>query len=152
MRKTAPPLGDSQRKPATAVPVAGLPYHVPGWLLDGEYRQLSERTLDSRKRLCEKFLWFLRQREYATCGPQEIKAFLAYVGRGHQEVGGRWGNERLTEAVRPSTSATHYNILRALFVFIAQEEGLEDSTMRKLAPPRARADQVQPFSREQAAL
>jgi hypothetical protein len=75
------------QKTEAAIPIADLEYHIQGWLLDGECRELSDRTLDSRRRLTGKLLWFLRDREYPTCGTQELRAFLACVRRGRQDPG-----------------------------------------------------------------
>ncbi|MBI3911912.1 MAG: hypothetical protein HY320_13400 [Armatimonadetes bacterium] len=142
MRKTAPPFSTLEG----AVLTADLDNHIQNWLLDGEYRQHSQRTLDARRRLLDKFRWFLRQQEAPACGAREVRAFLAYAGRGHEQPEGRWENPRL----RPGTVASYYNILRAFFGFLVAEGVLEAPPMANLRAPIARADQVQPFTREQA--
>ncbi|MBI3911313.1 MAG: site-specific integrase [Armatimonadetes bacterium] len=45
MQKRPPPFA----KPAARIPVADSQYHFQCWLLDGEIRQLSPRTLDARR-------------------------------------------------------------------------------------------------------
>src|SRR4051794_38936101 len=98
MKIKAPPFTKTE---ATAISLKELEYHAQGWVLDGECRQLSPRTISSRRDLLHKLVWFLQQRECAACGPYELRAFLAYVGNGHQDEAGRWGNRRMTAAVRP---------------------------------------------------
>src|SRR5437764_13882729 len=89
-----------------------LERHAKGWLFDSEYRQHSPRTLEARRFLVEKLVWWLRQEEREGCGAGEIRGFLAYIGRAHPS--GRWGNARQTKAVRPRTVATHFGNLRTL--------------------------------------
>ncbi len=55
MQKTAPRLTNS----GTSFSVSKLQLYAQGWLLDGEIRQLSKRTLDTRRDLVKKLLWFL---------------------------------------------------------------------------------------------
>jgi hypothetical protein len=42
-----------------ALPVADLKCHVDGWLITGEINPHSSRTLDTRRDLTGKLLWFL---------------------------------------------------------------------------------------------
>lgn len=58
-------------KPAPAV--AELRRWADGWLLDCRYRQMSRSTLDTRRRLLEKLLWWLVQQERVTCVPPSPK-------------------------------------------------------------------------------
>jgi site-specific recombinase XerD len=146
MRKAAPSFVKAGEATLT---VSDLEYHAEGWLLDGEIRQWSPRTLESRRALIGKLRWFLKQQEATDCGPNELRAFLAYVTRGHEREGGRWGNERMTKPVKAGTVVSYYNILRALFAFIQQEGALVESPIESLRPPVDRADQIQPFTNEQ---
>jgi integrase/recombinase XerD len=134
-----------------ALPVGTLEEQAAGWLDDGKYRQLSPRTLEARRDLVSKLLWFLRQREAERCGLMELRSFLAYMSRGHEEPGGRWGNPRLTKPVKPSTIETHFVNLRTLFTFLVAEGVIDTSPMDGLKPPVVRDDQVQPFTNEQVA-
>jgi hypothetical protein len=119
-----PPLFTSS---GVAILTAELAAYAYGWLLDGQIRQLSARTLDSRRRLLAKLDWFLRTREYTSCGRAEIRAFLAYVRTGHED--GRWGNPRGHRPIRPVTTRTYYEILRAFFRFLVSHGVLEASPM-----------------------
>src|SRR5579862_6297824 len=100
---------------AASVSVSALAKNAPGWLLDGEIRQHSHTTLALRRIIIDKLLWFLRQREYPECGVTELRQFFVYLTNGHKEPGGRWGNPRETEPVRPSTVATYHRHLKTLF-------------------------------------
>jgi site-specific recombinase XerD len=146
MRKTAPYSSTS-----TALTVSELQSLTDGWLLDGELRQLSPRTLEARQRLVGKFLWFLSEKGFTCCGRLEVRAFLAHVSRGHEEPAGRWGISRLNRQVRPSTTTTYFNILRSPFSFLVEEGAMEASPIETLRPPIFRPDQVQPFNEEQIA-
>src|ERR1700691_4316049 len=83
--------------------VAQLERYAEGWLLDGEIRQHSKQTIATRRIFTSKLLWFLRHKEYAECGLMELRQFLAYLGKGHLDPGGRFGNPHLTQPVRPRT-------------------------------------------------
>src|SRR5947209_20205592 len=99
MPKTAP-----YSSTAPTLKTGELKRFADGWLLDGEVRQLSPRTQDSRQRLIRKLLWFLGEKGLTSCGKPELRAFLAYVSRGHEDPGGRWGNPRMDRPVKPGTS------------------------------------------------
>ena len=60
-----------------------------GWVLDSKLRQLSDRTVGTRRDITGRFLWFLNYRQFLSCGTLEIKQFIGYVATGHKEPGGR---------------------------------------------------------------
>jgi integrase/recombinase XerC/integrase/recombinase XerD len=136
-------------KNEAAISVEQLERYAEGWLLDGEIRQLSKSTLDGRRIVIDKLLWFLKQREYPVCSTMELRQFLAYISTGHENAQGRWGNPQLTRRVRPTTPVTYFSRLRTLFRFLVQEEAIVVSPMEKMRPPVARPDQIQPFDQAQ---
>lgn len=136
-----------QQRPA--VSLSDLDLNAQGWLLDGELRLHSKDTLALRRTILDKLLWFLRQHEHASCGTSELKLFLAYLSRGHERPGGRWGNDQLTRQVRPSTVQTYHRHLRTFFRWLVSEGVIDASPMDGVAAPLARPDQVQPFAMEQ---
>jgi integrase/recombinase XerC len=142
MRKTQLTLTNS-------LPVGELARNIQGWLLDGEVRQHSPNTLARRRIVTEKLIWFLRHKELEQCGAPELRAFLAYLGNGHETEGGRWGNPQLTRKVRPTTVSDYYRDLRALLNFLVADGVLEASPLANIKPPIARPDQIQPFTTEQ---
>jgi hypothetical protein len=95
-------------KTEAALPTAEIERNVQGWLLDSEIRQHSPATLAVRKIVLEKLLWFLEKHSLACCATLELRRFLSYLMRGHEEKGGRWGNSRLSRPVRPATVATYH--------------------------------------------
>lgn len=145
MPKTAPRFKNSDQR----IHMAELVSAAEGWLLDGEIRQHSKRTLEARRSIIDKLIWFLRSKECPSCGTLELRQFLAYVSRGHEQVGGRWGNAQMTRPVRPRTVHTYHGHLRTFFGWLVQEGILEASPMDVIAAPIARADQVQPFNERQ---
>jgi hypothetical protein len=48
---------------ADGIPVLQLERMAQGWLLDGDIRQHSRRTLEARRSLLDRLLWFLRDRQ-----------------------------------------------------------------------------------------
>lgn len=120
-----------------------------GWLLDGEIRQHSPQTNAVRRIVIQKLLWFLKDREYPACGTQELRQFLAYLTRGHNDEGGRWGNPQLTRPVRPRTVKDYHGHLRTFFRWIVTEGAIGDSPMEPIAAPISRPDQIQPFTDQQ---
>lgn len=122
---------------------------IVSWLLDGKLRQLSPGTLANRKLITDKLLWFLTQQELPECGVPELKRFFAYLGSGHEQEGGRWGNPANCKPVRPSTFLMYYGRLRTLFASLVEEGTIESSPFDHLKPPIVRDDQIQPFTQTQ---
>jgi site-specific recombinase XerD len=138
-------------KNEASIGVAKLERYAEGWLLDGEIRQHSQQTLTTRKIITSKLVWFLRHKEYEECGLMELRQFLAYLTKGHLEPGGRFGNPHLTQPVRPRTVKDYHSHLRTFFRWLVDEGGVDACPMDGIAPPIARADQIQPFTETQVA-
>jgi len=119
------------------------------WLLDCELRQHSKQTLFSRRDYLNRFLWFLKHRDYQEVGPPEIKQFLLYLSNGHQEPGGRWGQPRNTKPMRPVTIHGYYRTLKTLFNWLVEDEAITETPMRRIRPPVVRDDVKQPISETQ---
>lgn len=118
--------------------------------MDGQIRQLSAQTLVNRRGIIDRLLWFLRERGAESCGPRELRAFLAYLSAG-TDGESRWGSA-IANTARPasaSTVKTYHGELRTFFRFLVAEEALAVSPMERLAPPVCRPDQVQPFTEAQ---
>ena len=96
------------RRAPDSVSVADLETFVDQWLFDGEGRHLSPRTLDFRRDLTQKLLWWLKREGHSVFGPDQVRGFLAYINTGHKEDGGRWGNPRMTRPACPGTTHTYY--------------------------------------------
>src|SRR4051794_22165572 len=109
MRKKAPVSGTSEE--LTDLTTTQWQRLAQGWILDGEIRQLSTRTLEERQMVLEKLAWFFDQRRLTSCGTHELRSFLAYVARGHEDPAGRWGNPRNREPVKPRTLMAYYRVL-----------------------------------------
>ena len=131
------------------IATADLEWFAEGWLLDSDMRQLSAQTVAARRFLIDKLLWFLHRNQLTLCGSSELRAFLAYVSRGHETPEGRWGNPANRDRVKPGTVHTYHGNLRTLFRFLVAEGTLEESPMEALRAPVVRKDQVQPFTPEQ---
>jgi integrase/recombinase XerC/integrase/recombinase XerD len=150
MARATATFAGSRRQPeagerASVVSVRALERHVEGWLLDGEIRQLSRRTLAERRILLRRFVWFVNQQEFESVGKGELRAYLGYLYGAHEQ-GGRWGDARRTKPLRPTTTKTHYVNLKVFFRWLVQEGAIDSSPMEALPPPVVREDQIQPFS------
>jgi len=126
----------------------GLQRLIDGWILTNEVSNCSPRTIEKRKLLLSKFLWFLRDREIAEIDRMACRNFLHYVSHGHKEAGGRWG-AGWTRETKPSTVNSFHGTLRAFFNWYREEEDRDSSPMDKVEPAINRDDQIQPFSDDQ---
>lgn len=149
MKKTA------LRSPKPAAPVSAgirvsdLAFYGKNWLLDGEVRQHSAQVLSTRRLILSKLEWFLQTRGHEVCGQTELREFLAYLGRGHAEPGGRWGNPHLTRPVRPRTVKDYHGHLRTFFRWLIAQRMISESPIEGISAPISRADQIQPFTEAQ---
>ncbi|MEQ1821730.1 MAG: tyrosine-type recombinase/integrase [Fimbriimonadaceae bacterium] len=126
-----------------------LPRFINGWILDGQYRQLSKQTLTARRCVTERLVWWLRREGLDGCSAAEIKGFLCYVTTGHTEPGGRYGIANLNKPVRTRTVKDTHGILRSFFLWIVAEGYIPASPMATVKAPIHRPDQIQPFTEEQ---
>lgn len=126
-----------------------LPRFINGWILDGQYRQLSKQTLIIRRTICDRLVWWLDRERFDTCGSREIKGFLCYVTTGHEEPGGRYGNPLLTKPVTTRTVKDTHGVLRSFFLWLVSEGYVSVSPMATVKPPIHRPDQIQPFTEDQ---
>lgn len=155
MHATALPF-HSTSDPSQALPsgfsfsVAELKTYAESWFMDCEIRQHSDRTLEKRRYLLGKFFWFLATKRIQAVNVGVLRQFLSYVTHGHKEPGGRWGNERETEPVKPGTVANFHNTLRTFLNWVVVEADLDIVPMRKIAAPVDRPDQIDPFTREES--
>ncbi|HWD38397.1 MAG TPA: tyrosine-type recombinase/integrase [Fimbriimonas sp.] len=126
-----------------------MPRFINGWILDGQYRQLSKQTLILRRTYCERLSWWLNREGHEECGAPQIKGFLCYVTTGHTEPGGRYGIAGLTKPVRSRTVKDTHGILRSFFLWMVAEGYVDESPMASVKAPIHRADQIQPFTEDQ---
>jgi len=131
------------------VRVEDLRRYADGWVLDGEYRQLSETTLIKRRGILDRLLWWLEKESQELCGPDEIKGFLRYVTTAHKDSEGRYGNPKLKKKLRTRTVKDIYCILLTFFRYLEFEGLIEGSPMSMVQTPIHRPDQIQPFSESQ---
>jgi integrase/recombinase XerD len=132
-----------------ALTIAALERQAKDWLCDCQYRQHSSRTIETRRLILDKLLWFLREHEYTECGFRELRRFLVYLANGHESAGGRWNNPQKRKPVKPRTVHTWHGHLRTFFAWVVKEEIIPASPMERIAPPIFRRDQIQPFTEEQ---
>ena len=118
------------------------------WFLETELQQLSPKTLTIREEFLGKFLWFLEERDIKEVGSSEIKSFLLYLSKGHLEKGGRFGNPKLTNPLRPISVNGYYRVLRGFFNWLESEELIEANPMGRVKAPTARTENKQPISDE----
>ncbi|HEX8238066.1 MAG TPA: tyrosine-type recombinase/integrase [Abditibacteriaceae bacterium] len=119
------------------------------WLRSGERRGQSPRTIECKKDFTEKFLWFLKHKEFEAVGAPEIEEFLHYLQVGHREPGGRWGNPQMTRPLRPVSICDYYRYCRGLFSWAYKKGYISCSPMERIEPPLARSEVKQALSAEQ---
>lgn len=129
--------------------VARLARYVESWIQDGRIRQFSARTIEERRHVTGKLLWFLTTRGHPEFDSLALRAFLAHISFGHEEKLGRW--DRLRTPVRPRTVVAYYRVLRSLCNWLVEEGATLESPFGSLKPPRFSDDQVQPFTEDQLA-
>jgi integrase/recombinase XerD len=142
--KTSPTSSESG-----SIPTSKIEIYARDWISDCEYQQLSPCTLDIRRFVLEKLLWFQRDRGHETCGLSELRQFLAHATNGHTTEAGRWGDPRSRKPLRPRTIHTYYGHLRTFFEWLVSEGYIDASPMLRINAPVFRKDQVQPFTEEQ---
>jgi integrase/recombinase XerC len=139
----------SLQKSDSALAVPELQRYIDGWFIACELRPCSAATLALRHTIVGNFLWFVRREEYASCDVMELRSFFLYIGRGHKDAGGRWGNPNQCRPVKPRTIKDYHGALRTLFRWIVAEGGLTKSPMERIPVPIDRPDTIQPFTQEQ---
>lgn len=130
------------------IAVSQLEKFINDWLLDGELRQLTPRTMSWRRDHMERFLWFLRDRECTAVGTAEIKQYMLYLAKSHEEPEGRWGNPKNRAPMRAVSIQNYHRLLRAFFNWLVEEELLPSSPMKKVPAPVCRTEIKQPLPDE----
>ena len=138
------------RKPQCSLATLDLARYCEGWLLACDIAEHSQQTLNLRKIVCDKLLWFLRSKEIEACGTLELRQFFSYLKHGHEQPGGRWGNPQQTRPVKSGTIATYDRHIRTLFSWLVKEEAIDVSPMDKVDEPVDRPDQIEPFTDEES--
>jgi integrase/recombinase XerC len=135
------------------VPIDELDRHVSCWLLDCEISSHSPATIALRRLVTGKLLWFLKEQGLQECGTNELRAFMAYLTRGHRDADGRFGNAKNVnrfKAPKPGTIATYRRHLCTFFRWLVKDGQLGVDPMARVGAVVDRPDEVQPFTDEQA--
>lgn len=117
------------------------------WILEGEFRSHSPKTVENRRIFVKNLLWFLNTNNHQSVDSRSLKEFFIYLSKPHPE--GRWGNPRLTKPLRPISEKDYFVNFKIMFNWLAAEGLIEVSPMSKFAPPVVRESQIQPFSTSQ---
>lgn len=140
-----PPRPDASASLSTV----DLERYANDYLRDCDYRMQSPRTIETRRIFIQNLIWFLRKRDFPSCGTGELRQFFSYLQHGHSEPGGRWGRAYLNKPLRPISIKDYYINLRCLFKWLVEDETLQVSPLDKIPKPKVRAEQVQPFTQDQ---
>lgn len=134
------------QRPEKTLHVADLASYCQSWVRDGDFSNRSAATLDSRRRIVAKLIWFLTENKRSKVGPDELRSFLAYLKHGHEEDGGRWdcGGTRpaCSEPPRPSTVKTYYAYLRAFFAWCVTQGYADASPISPIPTPQVPQDDI----------
>lgn len=131
------------------IAAAEIPDLVEAWLLDCASAQHTRQSRADKTDKLAKFQWFLREKGFTECGPDELRRFFSYLANGHLEPGGKWGNAAMVNPVRPITAKGYYTVLQSFFNYLIRNRKLHESPLQNVTRPIARPDQIEPFSREE---
>lgn len=132
-----------------AVAFSRLPRLIDDWLADCQISQHSPRTIELRRMLTGRLLWFLERQEALECGRREMRQFFAYLSTSDPNSAGRWDNAKYNKPLRPASVNTYYRHLGSFFNWLVNEEYITVSPLARITPPVPKSDQVQPFSMQQ---
>jgi hypothetical protein len=133
------------------LPLSDIEQMASLWLRTGERRGQSPRTIECKKDFFQKFIWFLKHKEFEAVGAPEIEEFLHYLHVGHLEPGGRWGNPQMIKPLRPVSICDYYRCCRTLSSWLTGRATLS-SSMDGIEPSLARNEVKQALSSEQVDL
>src|SRR5688500_5375775 len=104
MKKRLPHFKSSDEEITNGFPkVEALSRLAEDWFADCQIRQHSPRTIELRRMLLGRLLWFLNHKEAVYCSRVEMRQFLAYLTTGYEDETGRWGYSKLNQPLRPAT-------------------------------------------------
>lgn len=133
----------------SATETAELLRYIKSYLGDSRIRQLSPRTIQERDIYLSKLIWFLEHHHHSMCDTEQLREFFTYLTVSHEQPGGRWGDPRQRQPLRPITIRSYYTQYKVFFNWMVEvEEALKTSPMSRLRPPKASSDQINPFSDE----
>lgn len=135
------------QRPQISVSARDLKSLVNEFVLDCQYRHLTQETIRNYENLLGHLFWFLEQEGFSECSPLELKKFFCYLQEHRPE--GHWGKKHLTRPVSPCTARDYYTALSRLFNWAIQEDILTASPMKKVSPPVLRTNLKQPLRPEQ---
>lgn len=148
MHKRQLELANSPNNQNTAcLNLSDLERYRQDWLLEGEFRAHSPKTLEGRRIFSKNLVWFLKAHDHEVCGKREIKAFFVFLSQPQPQ--GRWGSLRFTAPLRPVSIKDYFVNLRVMFRWFISEGFIESSPFDTLAPPIARESHIQPFAPQQ---
>lgn len=148
MRKTQQVFGFSAREELRCeIPASELKRYLRGWQLEGEIRNLTTRTLDTRAMYVRLLLWFVEDRELETFGPDEVRQLLVHVRSGHEEPGGRWGKS--FKPARPRYIEHWFDQLQAFENYLLAEHAISTPLLRQRDKPVVPEEDIVPFTPEQ---
>ncbi len=140
----------SAQESADSVTVPELRRLVREWVLDGQIRGLSPKTLRERSDVLDKLLWLAEREGWHRVGPRQVGSFLSHVRVGHEEPGGRWGaasrDSRLSAPPSAATLMAYFRQVRCLGNWLVDEGVLESTILGNRKAPVSRPHQVTPFT------
>ncbi|HEY3413308.1 MAG TPA: tyrosine-type recombinase/integrase [Armatimonadota bacterium] len=119
------------------------------WIVECSYRQLSDRTIDSRRRTLAQLDYWMREYHHDVLDSDAVKAFLVYLH--DARPGGRWGqaSHKAGRDSRPSTIWTYWTTLRSWCRWMSSEGHTDGYLMDGIKAPKKTVDQIVPFSQAQ---
>lgn len=138
---------------SVSIPTPEIIHALEDWIADGKFQRLSKRTIEQRRFIADKLRWFLESNLHRECGDRELRRFLTYISRAHEDKDGRWGN-RNPQSYRPVSSGTlrdYHHVLSAFGAWLVAEDLAESSIMARVPRIKHNPDQIQPFTEKEVA-
>ena len=124
-----------------SVATAKIPDHLRDWNRAGILARRSALTLETRKRIVDRFANFLADYHYNHATTESVTAYFDLLRIEAQE-------QRHSE-IKPSTELTYFSYLRAFFRWAVKSRLVDRSPMEPLSAPLLQDEEINPFTRDQ---
>jgi integrase/recombinase XerC len=129
-----------------SIPIADLEIWLSEYFIDCEGRDQTASTLQGKREVFQKLLWFLRAKAHAECGLPQLRRFFVYLRNGHLEPGGRWGNRQQTKPLGRRSVEYYYIYLQTAFRWFVSEGLIAESPLARIARPEKSTPNITTFS------
>jgi site-specific recombinase XerD len=133
---------------AARIPITELENYAADHVNEAVCTRQSKSTIARKKDSLARLVWFLKKNNLTHFGPREFQRFVHYIGVGHEEPEGRWGNSKLREPASDRTIQSYFIYVQAFCrwmmndIYVPVEVDLSHG-VKSVRPAPAN---IQPFS------